>query len=295
MEKELLSCWDMKQLDEEWERSSGTLELLDDTVEYASTAFGSFRIPVDEIRLAGEYSVTDPLSDDHFLALFASDGTRHDASLYARGARDVLRGLGQRLGAPLYLQLPLSHEPASRILWPAAYAGQPLFEYQEVLPRTIAGRILRRLGTRDLQESLSDAAREVLTYADCQVRQPVSILIAEDEENLRIPIRARLSKAGYLVEEAKDGVDAMAKLRSHPHDVMILDLKMPKMDGIDVLRHVREERIPVCVIVLSDYEELLDRADRLRVNAILAKPFEFEELLKELREFDMKRQAPVAI
>lgn len=175
----------MKRLDEEWKLSSGTLDLLDDTVGYESTAFGSFRVPVDEIRLAGEYSVTDPLADDHFLVLFTRDGTRHDASLYARGAQDVLEGLGKRLGAPLYLQLPLSHEPASRILWPAAYAGQPLFDYQEVLPRTIAGRILRRLGNRDVEESLSDAAREVLTNANGKVLQPVSILIAEDEENLQ--------------------------------------------------------------------------------------------------------------
>ncbi len=175
----------MKRLDEEWKLSSGTLDLLDDTVGYESTAFGSFRVPVDEIRLAGEYSVTDPLADDHFLVLFTRDGTRHDASLYARGAQDVLEGLGKLLGAPLYSQLPLSHEPASRILWPAAYAGQPLFEYQEVVPRTIAGRILRRLGNRDVEESLSDAAREVLTNAKRQVLQPVSILIAEDEENLQ--------------------------------------------------------------------------------------------------------------
>jgi CheY-like chemotaxis protein len=285
----------MKRLEKEWKQSSGTLDLGEDTLEYASTTFGSFRVPVHEIMLVGEYSSPDPLADDHFLALFARDGTRHDASLYARGAQDVLEELGSRLGAPLYLQLPLSHEPASRILWPVAYAGQPLFEYHEVLPRTITGRLLHRLGNRDLEESLSDAAREVLTNPGGEVRQRPSILIAEDEESVRIPIRARLSKAGYVVEEAKDGVDAMAKLRSHPHDVIILDLAMPKMNGVDVLRRVREEHIPVRIIVISGHEELLDRADRSSVNAILAKPFEIEDLLKELREFDMRRQTNAAI
>lgn len=285
----------MKRLEKDWKRSSGTLDLGEDFLEYTSTAFGSFRVPVHEITLVGEYSAPDPLADDHFLALFTRDGTRHDASLYARGAHDVLERLGSRLGVPLYLQLPLSHEPASRILWPAAYAGRPLFQYCEVPPRTISGRILRRLGTRDLEESLSDAAREVLTNPGGEVRQRPSILIAEDEENVRIPIRARLSKAGYVVEEAKDGVDAMAKLRSHPHDVVILDLAMPKMNGVDVLRRVREEHIPVRIIVISEHGELLDRADRSSVNAILAKPFEFEDLLKQLRDFDMRRHANVAI
>lgn len=78
------------------------------------------------------------------------------------------------------------------------------------------------------------------------------ILIIEDEEVLINLISTKLSKAGYEVEQAKDGEEGMAKIKSWRPDLILLDIIMPKVNGYEVLEKMQEERIGIPVIIISN-------------------------------------------
>ena len=96
------------------------------------------------------------------------------------------------------------------------------------------------------------------------------ILIAEDETIIRLDLRALLKSAGHeVVAEARDGEEAVALARDHEPDLIVMDVKMPHLDGIDAARRILEER-PVPIVMLTAYgqEELVARAVEAGVSAI---------------------------
>jgi two-component system, response regulator PdtaR len=107
------------------------------------------------------------------------------------------------------------------------------------------------------------------------------ILIAEDETIIRLDLRQLLERAGYeVVAEAKDGEEAVALARSEEPELAILDVKMPKLDGIEAARRILEER-PVPIVMLTAYgqQELVARAVEAGVFGYLVKPFREQDLL----------------
>jgi two-component system, response regulator PdtaR len=109
----------------------------------------------------------------------------------------------------------------------------------------------------------------------------VRILIAEDETIIRLDLRDLLERAGLEVcAEAKDGEEAVELARSERPDVAILDVKMPKLDGIEAARRILEER-PLPIVMLTAYgqEELVARAVEAGVFGYLVKPFREQDLL----------------
>src|SRR5436309_1122020 len=107
------------------------------------------------------------------------------------------------------------------------------------------------------------------------------ILIAEDETIIRLGLRQLLERAGYdVVAEAKDGEEAVALARSEQPELAILDVKMPKLDGIEAARRILEER-PVPIVMLTAYgqQELVSRAVEVGVFGYLTKPFREQDLL----------------
>jgi len=107
------------------------------------------------------------------------------------------------------------------------------------------------------------------------------ILIAEDETIIRLDLRQLLERAGYeVVAEAKDGEEAVALARSQEPELAILDVKMPKLDGIEAARRILEER-PVPIVMLTAYgqQELVSRAVEAGVFGYLVKPFREQDLL----------------
>ena len=107
------------------------------------------------------------------------------------------------------------------------------------------------------------------------------ILIAEDETIIRLDLRDLLERAGFEVcAEAKDGEEAVALARSEQPDVAILDVKMPKLDGIEAARRILEER-PLPIVMLTAYgqDELVARAVEAGVFGYLVKPFREQDLL----------------
>jgi AmiR/NasT family two-component response regulator len=113
----------------------------------------------------------------------------------------------------------------------------------------------------------------------------VRILVAEDETIIRLDLRALLESAGFEVcAEARDGLEAVELARSEQPDLAILDVKMPRLDGIEAARRILDER-PIPVVMLTAYgqDELVSRAVEAGVFGYLVKPFRESDLLPAIR------------
>jgi len=111
------------------------------------------------------------------------------------------------------------------------------------------------------------------------------ILIAEDDEALGKFVRQGLEGEHYNVDVAADGEQARMTATENDYDVVILDLNLPKLDGVSVLRHVRMKKPSVPVLVLTQRTRVEDRVECLDLGAddYLAKPFSYGELSARIR------------
>ena len=111
------------------------------------------------------------------------------------------------------------------------------------------------------------------------------VLVAEDETLIRLDLRDLLERSGFDVcAEARDGEEAVALARSEQPDVAIMDVKMPKLDGIEAARRILDER-PIPIVMLTAYgqDELVSRALEAGVFGYLVKPFREQDLLPAIR------------
>ena len=107
------------------------------------------------------------------------------------------------------------------------------------------------------------------------------ILVAEDETIIRLDLRALLEQAGYEVcGEARDGAEAVELARALEPDLAIMDVKMPRLDGIEAARRILDER-PIPIVMLTAYgqDEIVSRAVEAGVFGYLVKPFREQDLL----------------
>lgn len=117
------------------------------------------------------------------------------------------------------------------------------------------------------------------------------ILLVEDALEVRESIKDALEEAGFAVNEAPDGVVALALLENHAFDLMITDLWMPNMDGLDLLKRLRAINPKLPVIAISggaprrapiDYSVAL--ADTFGADRVLHKPFDNDDLVDEVKK-----------
>src|SRR2546427_3044446 len=109
----------------------------------------------------------------------------------------------------------------------------------------------------------------------------VRILIAEDETIIRLDLRELLERAGHeVVAEARDGEEAVALAGEHEPELAVLDVRMPRLDGIEAAKRILAER-PIPIVMLTAYgqEELVSRAIEAGVFGYLVKPFREQDLL----------------
>lgn len=111
------------------------------------------------------------------------------------------------------------------------------------------------------------------------------IAIVDDEKKIRDTIRSYLHNEGYEIIEAKDGIEALKLLETHPIDLMLLDVMMPYKDGFQVLRDIRMNRKKLPVIMLTAKSEEIDMLLGLEMGAddYMTKPFSMRELAARTR------------
>ncbi|MDO0825539.1 response regulator transcription factor [Desulfosporosinus nitroreducens] len=113
----------------------------------------------------------------------------------------------------------------------------------------------------------------------------MKLLVIEDEISLQSALQKGFIKLGYAVDTASDGEEALEHYYSSPYDAIILDMNLPKIGGIDVLKEIRKENSEIKVLILSARSELEDKIAGLDMGAndYLAKPFHFKELEARVR------------
>lgn len=115
-------------------------------------------------------------------------------------------------------------------------------------------------------------------------QRKMKLLLVEDSERLRLTIQRGLIAAGFTVDAAADGVIANGFLHAYVYDLVILDLMLPRVDGLAVLRGMASLSARPRVLVLSARDQIADRVEALNLGAddYLVKPFAFDELLARL-------------
>lgn len=122
----------------------------------------------------------------------------------------------------------------------------------------------------------------------------MKILLVEDEEKLLESIREGLVHSGYVVDTALDGEEGSFMAFTNDYDLIILDINLPKKDGFEILREIRERDREVNIIMLTALSDVDDRVKGfdLGANDYVLKPFHFEELKARIRSL-LRRQTTI--
>jgi len=109
-------------------------------------------------------------------------------------------------------------------------------------------------------------------------------LVVEDESALRLQLSKRLKQEGYAVDSAEDGEEGLYYATEFPQDVAVIDLGLPKLSGIDLIRKLRSQRFSCPILILTARGDWKDKVEGLEAGAddYLVKPFHMEELLARL-------------
>lgn len=122
-----------------------------------------------------------------------------------------------------------------------------------------------------------------------------NILIVDDEPDIALILKLQLEDAGYSTVRAKDGIDALACLAREKFELVLLDIKMPRMDGMQVLNRIMEDDVDVAVIMMTAHgnEDIAVAAMKKGALDYIAKPFSTEEIVKKVENairFNRARQ-----
>ncbi len=111
------------------------------------------------------------------------------------------------------------------------------------------------------------------------------VLVVEDEAALRETLRMRLTEAGFTVDVAQDGEEGLFAGREYPLDIAIIDLGLPKLTGLEVIRRLRAVGKAFPILILTARDNWQDKVEGLQAGAddYVAKPFHFEEVLARLQ------------
>lgn len=117
------------------------------------------------------------------------------------------------------------------------------------------------------------------------------ILVVEDEEDMLYAIKKGLKSEGYAIDTAADGEEAMELLECNTYDIVVLDINLPKLSGMEVLKELRKYNSEVKVLILSANSEIDDKVTGLDLGAndYLVKPFHLSELKARIRAL-LRRQ-----
>lgn len=111
--------------------------------------------------------------------------------------------------------------------------------------------------------------------------QPFNILVVDDEDALRNVLSSELQSEGYSVVSAADGDEAISTLQQKTFDLVLLDIKMPRVDGFEVLRFIKEKFPKTKVIMLTGFADLKNAIESKKLGAedFVSKPYDLVDLL----------------
>ncbi len=117
------------------------------------------------------------------------------------------------------------------------------------------------------------------------------VLVVEDEQKVAAFLQQGLEEEGWIVHLAEDGLVGLQKIRSGSYDVIVLDIMLPKLDGLNVLKKMRDQQIDTPVLLLTAKDTVPDKVKGLYQGAddYMTKPFAFEELLARLHVLTQRR------
>ncbi len=106
------------------------------------------------------------------------------------------------------------------------------------------------------------------------------LLVVDDQVGVRRLISEVLMDEGYIVEQAATGREALERIKQKNYQLVLLDVKMPEMDGLETLREMRKIKPAVPVVLLTAYgeSEIMKKAEQMGVQHFINKPFDLEEL-----------------
>ncbi|MBI2471422.1 MAG: diguanylate cyclase [Planctomycetes bacterium] len=121
--------------------------------------------------------------------------------------------------------------------------------------------------------------------------EQVRILVVDDEEIVRNLLHDTLSNTGYKVRTAKDGQQAISQIETEPFEIVITDLKMPGISGMELLHHILKINPDICVLIITAYSTVESAVSAMKLGAYdyICKPFELEEM-KVVVEKAVERQ-----
>ena len=107
------------------------------------------------------------------------------------------------------------------------------------------------------------------------------LLVIEDDDTLRESLAEQLAEAGYAIEQAADGREGLYFALEYPVDLAIIDLGLPELSGLDIIRQAREQGKTYPILILTARDRWEDKVDGLSAGAddYVVKPFHFEEVL----------------
>ncbi len=151
------------------------------------------------------------------------------------------------------------------------------------------GAVVLILNPAQLAQRVETAAPTTGRAAPEKLHTQPLVMIVDDSLTVRKITSRLLTRAGYQVATAKDGVDALEQLGEINPDVMLLDIEMPRMDGFELTKHLRRDaktqNLPIIMITSRTADKHRDYAMQLGVNAYLGKPYQEDVLLQQIAEF----------
>ena len=127
-----------------------------------------------------------------------------------------------------------------------------------------------------------------------KIKKPsINVLITEDDNNIRKVLATELSDGGFSVAETDSGIKAMELLEKEEYDVLLLDLNMPRLSGMEALKKIKASEIPTEVIILTGNATVSTAVEAMKLKAYdyLTKPVKLEELKAVIEKAFEKKKA----
>ena len=119
----------------------------------------------------------------------------------------------------------------------------------------------------------------------------MKILLAEDEKNLGMTLKKSLEEDAYSVDLVADGVEAVSSFMDNAYDFVLLDIKMPKLDGVNALKLIKKINPSVPALTFSGNAGSTEMLDSIKAGAhvVLCKPFEIAQLKEEIKKYTQSK------